>query len=56
MDILGIGNLIKDGLDTFCETIDDFHTSEEEKLQAKEKISVIENELTNKLIEVKSKN
>jgi hypothetical protein len=52
MDILGIGNLIKDGLDTVRKTVDDFHTSEEEKLQVKEKISVLENELTNKLIEV----
>lgn len=52
MNPFKIGQLVKDGLETVRKTIDDLNTSEEEKLQAKENLTVIENKLTSQLIEV----
>lgn len=43
-----VGNIFKPA----CDLIDELHTSDEEKLEAKAKMMVIQNELTSKMLDV----
>lgn len=47
-----ISGIVSDAIKPITDTIDDVHTSEEEKMKAKKAIKEVENELTSKMIEV----
>lgn len=55
IDLLGFKDVIGKGIDAVSNTIDNLHTSEEEKAQAQRKLMRIENEMTMKAMEVHQK-